>query len=925
MPAFDESFDYLTMLGLNPATMPLDPAGLGEVVKRRKKEWTAQAINPLYQQEARSNLEKARQFEQLARDPAALEAYVKYLREVQAANRQQQEQEIGALVALAAAGTGATRPGSRAGGEQKRELTVAQRELILKEAETRRIPADVVDSVIRAQGLTVAEGPAAATAARLPYKQPALDRTLLMQINNSLRVLGKQSFYELLDLPVRTSPARIASVAQLLYGRWSKALPKTTECIAWEKSLQSCLTYLKDEEGKSAYDRALYNERLDDFVQRIDLVLASGRFLRDAHVLLAQVGVREYGLSNNIVNQCINVRAASQGVPLSKPVAVTVQMEGQVQCARCFRWNPARNGRCAACGSGLARKCLNPTCGHLLPVDAKLCEHCQLPASRGGQYLELLRLIDASLAAGNFRSALDACRIAQQILPSQELDERGTRAGRIRVLSASVKRAVAGKQWTKVYDELSRLLVLAPHISQPGIPQLEEVAQYIAQMRKRIEQSPQGTSPVDAARFHLEILAQWTDSAEAVQHLSVLADELEAHEEFEAALEIAHQLAAVQPLNEEFQVRAVRIGNKASQSRERDGRREEALITWRRALADHRLYAAERALQTLVELAATGEVAAEVTKFRARLALVRTEVQEIKQLASATDERDLVITRWVSLLERCRDCREALAALQSASPDPPASPQNVRVTLNGNRRTIAWDAPGTGRQPTGYIVQRLVARPGVRQNEAPWFTIYEGPSLHCLDDEIAHNGTILRYSVQAAMRGRLEVEGHVLREFAVDSPPLFAEPLLVWQEVLGLRVHRLPEGLELRWHHPAGARQVLIERWPGGREAIPERPETLPVTSEGRLLDTGAAIGQINSYRLKCVYDGPQGDFVTPGVIVTNAAATTPALPPKPQNESQDAAALADVIQRAPSDSSETIKEDGGPLKRFGLWPPVKN
>lgn len=774
MSTFDETFDYLTMFGLTPATMPMQAAELSEVIKRKKKEWTAQAINPLYQQGARANLERARQFEQIVRDPAALEAYVSYLREVQGAKRAEQEKEVARLVALAVSGP--TRPGSK-----KRVLTVAQRDLIVREVEPRGIPADVVDHVIQSRKISVVEGPAA-FAAKLPYKSPAMDRALLSQISSTLRVLGKKSFYELLDLPQRTAPARILSTAQLMYGRWSKSLPKTTECVAWEKSLQACLTYLKDEESKAAYDRGLFNERLDEFVRRVDLLLAAGRFSKEGHALLAQIGVQEYGLSQNTVNQCINARAATQGVSLAKPIAVTITLDGQVQCPRCFRWNATGTERCTGCGGTLTSKCRNPACHQPLSVDAKICDRCGLPASRGGQYVELLRLIDASIATGNFRAALDACGLAQQILPSPQLAERATRASEIRVLSASIKRALADKQWTKTHDELSRLLQFSPQLAQPGIPQFEEVSQYMAQLRKKIEQFPDGNVPAEAAKFYLNCLAQWTDSAEIVQKLSRLTDQLEADSQFDASLEIVNRLAELQPLNEELQARSVRVGHKAAQIRERNERNAEALKTWNRALADNRLYAAERALQTLEELDSASTATPEVVAFHSRLSEVRIEVQAIKQLAETTRERDPLIARYLTLLEKCRDCREALAALQTLSPDAPTSPVNLRVTLEANRRIIEWDAPPDGKRPNWYIVERSLVRAGTPQGESPFVIVHEGPDRYALDDEAIPHDTSVRYSVRGVLRGRMEIAGHVLQEYRVVSLPVATEPLLLYTE-----------------------------------------------------------------------------------------------------------------------------------------------
>ena len=65
MSTFDLDYDYLQLLGIDPADALRAPTSLAEKIKVKKKEWTAQALNPLYQQAARSHLERSREFEEL--------------------------------------------------------------------------------------------------------------------------------------------------------------------------------------------------------------------------------------------------------------------------------------------------------------------------------------------------------------------------------------------------------------------------------------------------------------------------------------------------------------------------------------------------------------------------------------------------------------------------------------------------------------------------------------------------------------------------------------------------------------------------------------------------------------------------------------------------------------------------------------------
>jgi hypothetical protein len=268
---------------------------------------------------------------------------------------------------------------------------------------------------------------------------------------------------------------------------------------------------------------------------------------------------------------------------------------------------------------------------------------------------------------------------------------------------------------------------------------------------------------------------------------------------------------------------------------------------------------------------------------RERLESVRQEVQAIKQAAAAASEHDPIIERYCAVLSRCRDCREALLALPQAQIDPPGDPRNLRVRLEGNRRGVSWEPPLFGKQPDAYIVQRALTRPGARPAENPYKTIYEGSLLYWNDDEIAHGGSIVRYAVHSVTRGRIEVEGSTIREYEVASKPT-STSVLIWQEVMNLRSVRRPQGLELSWYQPSGARQVRIERWPGSPSDRPtaEAPTLIPTSGEARLLDTSVQANLIFTYRLSCVYDGPEGEFRTPGVYWTDGLPSTSAASPAP-------------------------------------------
>ena len=179
-----------------------------------------------------------------------------------------------------------------------------------------------------------------------------------------------------------------------------------------------------------------------------------------------------------------------------------------------------------------------------------------------------------------------------------------------------------------------------------------------------------------------------------------------------------------------------------------------------------------------------------------------------------------LIARYLELLTRCRDCREALLALQSIPIEPPAAPEGLAVRREGNRRVLSWRAADVGQ--AAHLVRRaaLDYPTGLAAGRPPFQTIYEGDALSFSDDEVAHGGVILRYMIHAVARGRIEVEGTTIRTYETISPSAAFDGVLIWQEVMNLRSARRDRALELTWFVPTGARPGL-DREMAGRAQRP--------------------------------------------------------------------------------------------------------
>jgi hypothetical protein len=870
MSKFDIDFDYLQLLGIAPAEALLTPAALGEKIKAKKKEWTSQSLNPLYQQAARSNLERSREFEGLlGDDPAALVAYVNHIKQSRIALRSEHEERLMPLLALATGG--------------KNELTARQRELLAKEAKAEGLPDFILDEVLKARSIAIVAVVAKSDAEqpKIPVRTPALDGTVFNEIQNWLKVLGKKSLYELLDLPNMSPPARLVSTAQLLFAHWSKVLPKTNTSTAWEKTLQSCLTYLKETESKARYDRALFNQRIQRFVARIDLVIAGSSFGTEEQVALMKIGAIDLGLTAEVIEQCLAARMAEKGLGTESRATVVVQVQGQVRCLRCGAWNGPKQSLCRECSSSLHRKCENPACRPLgpIPIDAKACPNCGLPTVQAIQYRTLLRLADVFLESGSYQAALSVCQHATHILPGPSVDERIDRASKIRILSSTAKSQAAAQAWTAAGASLKELSTIAPRLVIQKVPSLEKVSQFVAESIEKMRKVPIDTPPLEAAKVYLAILRRWTDCDEAFVKLRAICQRFEAENEPRRALQLTGKLLESRPDDSSLKAAITRLEPLVRLAQESEADRQSAVREFVMALKENRLFAAERSILSIEGMPGPGlgPLQATVDDVRARLREVQRELADVK-LASAGEARtDPIIQRYLNILSHCRDCREALLALQVVKIDSPDPPEGLAVRREGNRRVLTWRAASsTAKRPTSYVVQRSMTRPASRQVDTPFQTIYEGDATHCVDDEVAHGGVILRYMVHAVALGKIDVEGTTVRTYEVASAPSAFPPVLSWHEVMNLKSTRRDRALELTWYPPHGYRQVLIERWPGGPDDRAMGAAILPQTSEGRLVDDGLGERMIHTYQISCLFDGPDGQFRTPGVTLTDGIVAGP-------------------------------------------------
>ncbi len=199
----------------------------------------------------------------------------------------------------------------------RRELTAAQRELLLKELKSEGLSHSFLDEVLKSRAIAiVATRKVAPTEeVKLPLQAPALDGVVFGEIQNWLKVLSKGSLYELLDLPNATPPPRLTSQAQLLFCALVESAPQDEH----EHGLG------EDPPGEPDLPERRRVQRPSTtgacsicgfrrLVSRIDLVLAGSTFAIDEATNLVRMGVQEFGLNEAVVEQCLAARMAASNI-----------------------------------------------------------------------------------------------------------------------------------------------------------------------------------------------------------------------------------------------------------------------------------------------------------------------------------------------------------------------------------------------------------------------------------------------------------------------------------------------------------------------------------------------------------------------------------------------------------------------------------
>ncbi|QEH32066.1 Outer membrane protein assembly factor BamB [Aquisphaera giovannonii] len=338
-----------------------------------------------------------------------------------------------------------------------------------------------------------------------------------------------------------------------------------------------------------------------------------------------------------------------------------------------------------------------------------------------------------------------------------------------------------------------------------------------------------------------------------------------------AALGVSIRL---RPGDVRFRTELARLAQAAAERARQEAEAQRLLDEYEDAVKRRRLYSAASLLARLESAGVASDEEMGRT-LELRLARIRGELASIDEVARDPALALRALERYAAVLRSCADCSEALLGVRTLPVAAPPAPIHVEATRHGEARRLTWQVQGSAPPGCVYRVLRACTAPGPPPTEYPegsFQLIFEGPETVHADIERLPAGSIVAYAVMAVLRGTIRVHGKPVREYEAASGAGMSAPVLLWNEVRSLRIDAEANTVRLSFLPPGGSRQVVVERWVGGPEDRPASPTVLAGSSTGAIDDGVFEPGACHTYRAFAVYDGPAGDFHTPGTHARHRA-----------------------------------------------------
>ncbi|HMA66550.1 MAG TPA: DUF1566 domain-containing protein [Desulfosalsimonadaceae bacterium] len=144
-----------------------------------------------------------------------------------------------------------------------------------------------------------------------------IDKSLEKTINDNLKVLGKSSLYDFLDLPESADLESLQSQASRKKKELASISKKDATVTAGNTLAGHCMTIFKNEETRNAYDITLARSRLAALDSDIDIAAINGRVRFEYYDVLLQKAM-EFGMDRQEAEAYISNYCSRKGYKLEK-------------------------------------------------------------------------------------------------------------------------------------------------------------------------------------------------------------------------------------------------------------------------------------------------------------------------------------------------------------------------------------------------------------------------------------------------------------------------------------------------------------------------------------------------------------------------------------------------------------------------------
>lgn len=289
------------------------------------------------------------------------------------------------------------------------------------------------------------------------------------------------------------------------------------------------------------------------------------------------------------------------------------------------------------------------------------------------------------------------------------------------------------------------------------------------------------------------------------------------------------------------------------------------LAQLRKAVGEHRLYAARELLDRVEALSPDGsdyltELRGEI---ESGLRTTMTKLASARSYSGADPEGQVQF--YQAVLEICKDCREALDGLAKT---PPAEPRAAEVRVGGQVVHLTWQ-PSASRNVSYAVVRKPWSRP-VSVSDGTRLATVAGTSF---DDVAPEVGVPVFYSVFADRGGVSSRNGAVVRA-----------PVQILDDVSQVMPRVDNRRVTLTWKAPRNVDSVIVQRSDSAYPKSLSDGERITVVGNEQAIDAGVANDRRYYYTIFSQFKGPDGNLLfTAGVHLQ----AIPQEPPEPVRELQ--------------------------------------